>query len=171
MCSYVSQLLNISFTTIKETGINDVFTCTHVLSPLVGVWLVFWLHMNYTTGQIWPKVLSLDFWQNTSQCLLTSEKTRKFKKKIKYAFTGHKMLKRETLFLSYSRVCVGMCQSPHTLTAGDYYSLFQLTAGLSPTTGEHAGKWVTVNTVCLPHICSSSTSSTPKEMHDTSTKN
>ena len=43
-----------------------------------------------------------------------------------------------------------MCQSPHSLIAGEHYSLFQLTAGLSPATGEHAGMWVTVNTVCLP---------------------
>lgn len=32
-----------------------------------------------------------------------------------------------------------------------------LTAGLSPSAGEHAGKWVTVSTVCLPHICFTST--------------
>ncbi len=56
-----------------------------------------------------------------------------------------------------------MCQSPHSLTAGERYSLFQPTAGLSLATGEHAGKWVTVNTVCLPHICSTSTVSTPRK--------
>lgn len=56
-----------------------------------------------------------------------------------------------------------MCQSLHSPTAGERYSLFQLTAGLSPATGEHAGKWVTVNTVCLPHICSTSTMSTPRK--------
>lgn len=59
-------------------------------------------------------------------------------------------------------VFLGMCQSPHSLTAGERYSLFQLTAGLSPTTGEHAGKWVTVNTVWLPHICFTSALSTPR---------
>lgn len=56
-----------------------------------------------------------------------------------------------------------MCQSPHSLTASERYSLFQLTAGLSLATGEHAGKWVTVNTACLTHICSTGTLSTPRK--------
>lgn len=60
-------------------------------------------------------------------------------------------------------VCLGKCHSPHSLTAGEHYSLFELTAGLSPATGEHAGKWVTVNTVCLSHICSVSTPSSPRK--------
>lgn len=60
-------------------------------------------------------------------------------------------------------VCLGVCQSPHSSTAGERYSLFQLTAGLSAATGEHAGKWVTVNTVCLPHICSTGTMSSHRK--------
>lgn len=52
---------------------------------------------------------------------------------------------------------LGMCQSPRSLTA-----LFQLTAGLSPATGEHAGKWVTV-VVCFAHICSTVTLSLPRK--------
>lgn len=65
-----------------------------------------------------------------------------------------------------------MCQSPHSLTAGNYYSLFHLTAGLPPTTGDHAGKRVAVNTVCLPHICSTGTGiHHPGKTLDSLTKN
>lgn len=48
--------------------------------------------------------------------------------------------------------------------------LFTPTEGLSPATGVHAGKWVTVNPICLPHICSPAAPSTCRR-HDTSTKN
>lgn len=53
--------------------------------------------------------------------------------------------------------CLGTCYSEHLLKAGDHSSLFQLTSGLSPATGEQAGKWVTVCHLCLPHICFTST--------------
>lgn len=64
-------------------------------------------------------------------------------------------------FWGFNICVVFACVGQHPLTAGDHYSLFHLTAGLSPATGEHAGKWVTVKTVCLPHICCPSTLSTP----------
>lgn len=81
-------------------------------------------------------------------------------KQIKCAFGCRQTTNDQILSLHYL-CCLGRCQLPHPLTAGEHYSLFQLTAGLSPTTGEHAGKWVTVNIVCLPHICFTSALSTP----------
>lgn len=74
---------------------------------------------------------------------------------------NNKSYKTARLLSLYCSCCVGMPHSPHSLSVGECYSLFQLTAGLSPATGEHAGKWVTVDAVCRPRICLGSTPSTP----------
>lgn len=52
------------------------------------------------------------------------------------------------------RVCG---RAPRAIWGVQHSSLFQLTSGLSPATGEHAGKWITVCHLCPPHICFTST--------------